>query len=66
MKKQIYTLELLWKLLAMAKDKHVLGWNDNDDQRVARFLEILEIGEMVKEEGLEVLIVKRKNGKFVK
>ena len=66
MKKKIYTLELLQQILDLAKEKNVFRYSDNDDKYIQRFLDILRMGEMAKESGLEVIIVKRKNGKFIK
>lgn len=65
MKQQIYTLEILYKVLFKIREKRLLTYTSEYDG-IDKFLVILKIGELVKEEGLEVLIVKRKKGRFVK
>lgn len=63
MKQQIYTLKSLKELFNIAKDKELLGSFPGD---VLIFFHLLEFGELQKDQKLEVVIVKRKNGKFVK
>jgi hypothetical protein len=66
MKKRIYTLESLRLLLEEAKNRKFMGSLMCGYDGADLFIKLLEFAEKNDKESFEVVIVKRKNGRFVK